>query len=208
MRGHLRSWSAPGSTSSGDSCPPAAGRLSSLCMLVGPKSCVAHRTARIPYAPFARGEPDQPPWRIRQRDLDAPAVTGAPGTLERPLDTRPCRPGRPCLRTPVHDRGHLPRSSPIAAERVPRHDPLGTLSSFPPAVGRRQWAVQSEIASSPGTIGRVRSGSRPRRARLPTHTRIATNTASFKASQPRPGGSTIQIRPSAGWATHTAQVAP
>ena len=46
--------------------------------------------------------------------------------------------------------------------------------------------AQSETASSPGTIGRVR-GSRPRRARLPTHSRMPTKIASLIASGgPRP----------------------
>ena len=47
---------------------------------------------------------------------------------------------------------------------------------------RGRWVAQSSVASSPGTIGRVR-GSRPRNASLPMNASTPTNAASFTTSK-------------------------
>ena len=67
--------------------------------------------------------------------------------------------------------------------------------------------TQSDTASSPGTIGRVR-GSLPRYDNQPTNARTPTKTASFSTSPVRPYGSTVHRNQAIGCAMHIAQVEP
>ena len=67
--------------------------------------------------------------------------------------------------------------------------------------------IQSETASSPGTIGRVR-GSSPRRDRLPTQARMPANTSSLNVSDARVCGSTRHSSHRTGWPMQTAHTEP
>src|SRR5205085_2078770 len=110
---------------------------------------------------------------------------------------------------------HLPQDAGVEEQRVDRLAVvraasrvglLDTLSAFAGPAGRPP-GHQSEMASSPGTIGRVR-GSRPRRAMLPTHARMPRKTASLNASNPRVRGSMRHRTQRTGCALDTAQTVP
>ena len=77
-----------------------------------------------------------------------------------------------------------------------------------------EWGVangervpQSDTASSPGTIGRVR-GKRPSRAMFPTNARMPTNTTSLTMSSEVLRGSAFHMNHKTGCAIVTAQTEP
>src|SRR5581483_1307734 len=101
----------------------------------------------------------------------------------------------------LDDRG----SARSPSRRTARTRP--TLPTPPPLPTPQPYLPQSDTASSPGTMGRVR-GRRPSRARLPTNARIARNTRSLNVSPARVRGTIFQRSHSVGCAQQTAHTEP